>query len=163
MATQKEVLDFYPNSGKMMSPGSHRVLVDALPNDGGEVARTAQGIAIHEHTPHAYGFQIPEERKSESHTWTMERMLDRVLALDDQLLRVARPAEKQLVGVCDHFMKFFVGFLRAHGIPARGRYGFGSYSIRLTRKNTLSASTGTLRGHGGSLSILRLVKSGEGS
>ena len=66
MATQEEILDFYANSGKMTSPGSRRVLVDALPNDAGLVARTVQGIAIHEHMAPASGFQIPDERMSGS-------------------------------------------------------------------------------------------------
>src|SRR5262249_32059076 len=42
-------------------------------------------------------------------------------------LTSARPPEKRLVGVCDHFTRCVVAMLRAKRIPARGRYGFGSY------------------------------------
>lgn len=74
-----------------------------------------------------YGFTIPDKRKSETHLRSIERMLDRLLAIDDQPLSVARPVDKRLIGICHHFALLLVAILRAKGIPARYRCGFGSY------------------------------------
>ena len=68
-----------------------------------------------------------EQRKSESHIRRIDQMLNRLLAQDAQPLTVARPPEKRLVGVCHHFTLFLVSMLRAKGVPARARFGFGSY------------------------------------
>ena len=54
-------------------------------------------------------------------------MLERLLAVDGQPLPVARPVEARLVGVCRHFTVLLVTMLRAQGVPARARCGFGSY------------------------------------
>jgi len=42
-------------------------------------------------------------------------------------LAIERPLEKRLVGVCDHFARLLVAFLRSRGKPARARFGFGAY------------------------------------
>ena len=54
-------------------------------------------------------------------------MLDRLLAQDGQPLGVARPVDDRLVGVCRHFTVLLVAMLRAQGVPARARCGFGAY------------------------------------
>jgi hypothetical protein len=54
-------------------------------------------------------------------------MLDRVVELDPAPLTVARPPEKRVVGICRHFEVLLVSMLRAKGIPARARRGFGAY------------------------------------
>jgi len=64
---------------------------------------------------------------SESHIRSLDRMLDRLLTEDIRPLTEARPPEKRLVGVCNHFAVLMVGMLRAKGVPARARWGFGSY------------------------------------
>jgi hypothetical protein len=111
----------------MTSGGKHAALLEALPNDVAALCRIVQGLAIHEYMARAYGVTLSEERKSESHIRPVERMLDRLLELDSRPLTVTRPPERRLVGVCHHFMLLLVAMLRAKGIPARGRYGFGSY------------------------------------
>jgi hypothetical protein len=54
-------------------------------------------------------------------------MLERLLAHDGQPLSTARPVEARLVGVCRHFTVLLVAILRAQGVPARARCGFGAY------------------------------------
>jgi hypothetical protein len=111
----------------MTSAGRHGRLFDALPNDVSELARIVPGLAIHQYMASAYGIAIPDERQSESHIRPVERILDRLLALDATPLAVARPPERRLVGVCHHFALLLVGMLRARGVPARYRCGFGAY------------------------------------
>src|SRR5262249_46785070 len=70
---------------------------------------------------------VPANRKSESHIRPVEQMLERVLTLDGRALTVARSPERRLVGVCRHFMALLLAMLRAKGIAAGGRCGFGTY------------------------------------
>lgn len=112
--------DFYAQPGKMTSMGK-------LPGDVASLARMVQGLVIHEYMTKAYGVTVPESRKAESHIRYVDEMLDRIFELDPSPLTVARPPEKRLVGVCHHFSLLFVAMLRAQGIPARYRQGFGTY------------------------------------
>jgi len=117
----------------MSSGGKYSSLFDRLPKDVGALVTIVQGLAIHEYAASDfYGFVVPEKRTSESHIRQLEKMLDRLFSIDDRPLTVARPPDKRLVGVCHHFMLLLVGMLRAKGIPARGRCGFGSYFNRGT-------------------------------
>ena len=92
-----------------------------------DLARVVQGLLLHEHFAPAYGVTLSDERRSESHIRTVERMLDRVLAHDSQPLISARRIGKRLVGVCRHFTVLLVAMLRAKGVPVRARCGFGAY------------------------------------
>jgi hypothetical protein len=75
----------------------------------------------------AYGVTVDKERRAESHLRSFEEMLAGIFELDDAPLAVPRPAERRLIGVCRHFAVLLVGMLRAQGVPARARYGFGAY------------------------------------
>ena len=128
MSTQRQILDYYKQPGPMTSAGKYSDMLKELPGDVAALTNLVQGLAIHEYVAKSfYGVVVPDVRKSESHIRPVEQMLDRVLALDARPLPVARPPEKRLVGVCHHFMMFLVAMLRAKGVPARGRCGFGSY------------------------------------
>jgi hypothetical protein len=54
-------------------------------------------------------------------------MLEQILAHDDRPLPALRAPEKRLFGVCGHFTSLLVAMMRAKGIPARERAGFGAY------------------------------------
>ena len=123
----KHILDFYAQPGVMTSAGGYAPLFDALPRDMAGLVRIVQGLLLHEHSAPAYGVMLSDERKTASHVRPLERMLERLLALDGQPLSVARPVETRLVGVCRHFAVLLVALLRAQGVPARARCGFGSY------------------------------------
>ncbi|MBI3805214.1 MAG: transglutaminase domain-containing protein [Nitrospirae bacterium] len=128
MTTHQEILDFYLQPATMTSGGRHASLLEALPRDADVLAQIVQGLVIHESVASSfYGVAISDARRSEAHLRPVEGMIDRLLALDDAPLSVARPAERRLVGVCHHFVLFLVAMLRAKGIPARARCGFGAY------------------------------------
>ena len=129
VATQQHILDFYARPDAIATGGKYAFILEGLPNNVSELVQIIQGLAIHEFMASAYGVEIPDERKSESHIRRVEQMLDRIFALDDQKITVARPPEKRLVGVCHHFARFLVAMLRAKSVPARTRLGFGSYFI----------------------------------
>lgn len=125
--TQQQILDFYARPSAMTFGGEYVAMLDKLPNDVGELTRIIQGLVIHEYAAEYYGVKILDERRSESHIRSVERMLDRLLAIDSQPITTKRPPEKRLVGVCHHFALFLVTMLRNKGIPARYRCGVGSY------------------------------------
>ena len=54
-------------------------------------------------------------------------MLERLRELDDRPLQEARPPASRLVGVCHHFALLLVAMLRDKRIPARARWGFGTW------------------------------------
>lgn len=107
--------------------GRYIPLIASLPSDVSSLVTVVQGIVIHEYMAKAYGFTVPESRTSESHLRPVHRMLERLLGAGEGPLTRARRPENRLVGVCHHFMLFLVAMLRARGIPARGRCGFGTY------------------------------------
>ena len=124
----QRVLDHYANHSAFSTPGRNAALFDVLPSDPTGVARIVQGLLIYEHVAEPfYGYPLPETRRAESHIRPMEKIIDTLLALDDRPLSVARPPEKRLVGICRHFMLLAIAIFRHHGVPARGRGGFGAY------------------------------------
>jgi hypothetical protein len=121
------MLDFYTRPGTMTSGGEHARMLDAVPRDLAGMARVVQGLLLHEHWAPAYGVTLSDERRSQSHIRPASLMLDRLLADDGRPLPVARPVDARLVGVCRHFTVLLGTMLRAQGVPARARCGFGSY------------------------------------
>lgn len=122
-----DTLAYYAQPGPMTGVGHHAKALAALPADVAALAEIIQGLAIHQYMAEAYGFQVPEGRKAESHIRHADKILDRILALDDRPLSVARPPEQRVVGVCHHFALLMTVMLRAKGIPARYRCGFGAF------------------------------------
>src|SRR5262245_50864260 len=122
------ILDFYAQPSVMTSAGRYASMFSQLPNDVGELVRTIQHLVVYDVVAaDFYGFTVPKNRQSEIHFRHLENMVDRLLALDNQPLSVARTVDKRLVGRCRHFMLFLIAMLRAKGIPARARCGFGAY------------------------------------
>ncbi|MDX6421278.1 MAG: hypothetical protein QOG28_5898 [Trebonia sp.] len=66
-------------------------------------------------------------QRSAAQSRPRERPLKRAPAEDGRALDVAREPSARVPGNCRHFTVFTVAALRAHGIPARARCGFGGY------------------------------------
>jgi hypothetical protein len=129
--TSQRVLDRYAKQSSFSDPGRHAALLDDLPSDPAGIARIVQGLVIYEHVAEPfYGYPLPEARRAESHIRPVEKIIDAILSLDDRPLNVARAPEKRLVGICRHFMLLAIAIFRHHGVPARGRGGFGAYFNR---------------------------------
>ncbi|HEX6118531.1 MAG TPA: transglutaminase-like domain-containing protein, partial [Dongiaceae bacterium] len=118
---------FHARAGAMTKAGRHEQALAELPDGIGELASTIQGLCVHQYLANAYGFKVPEERKAESHIRAADQIIDCILALDERPLSVARPVDRRVVGVCHHFALLMTTMLRAKGIPARCRCGFGAY------------------------------------
>jgi hypothetical protein len=127
VTVQHDLLDFYTQPAAMTSAGRFAALLGDLPRDVAGLARVAQGLLIHEHIAPAYGVTLSDERRGSVHIRAVERLLERMVAEDDRPLSEARPVERRIAGNCRHFTVLMVTMLRAQGIPARARCGFGAY------------------------------------
>jgi hypothetical protein len=124
---EPEVQEFYAQPGPMTKGGRHKRALGDLPDDIGALASIVQGLAVHQYMADAYGFKVPDKRTAESHIRAADRIMDRILELDERPLSVLRPVDKRVVGVCHHFALLMAAMLRAKGVPVRYRCGFGAY------------------------------------
>lgn len=128
MAARQQLLNFYSHPTEMSSTGKYAVWFNGLPNNIGELTRIIQGLLLHEYVASDfYSFAIPKQRKGETHLRSIESILDTLFKIDNQPISITRPVNKRLIGNCHHFALMLVAILRAKGIPARYRCGFGNY------------------------------------
>jgi hypothetical protein len=120
-------LDTYRTPVAMSDAGHQARLFDGLPHDVGSLAQVVQGLLVHEHIAPAYGLTLSAEQHAQAHLRSVERILETIVAQDNKPLPVARPAGERVVGVCRHFTLLHVAMLRAQGVAARARCGFGTY------------------------------------
>lgn len=124
----KQILDFYATPGPMTKADEYAEILKSLPDNIKELTRIVQGICIHQYMAPAYGVELSSERTEESHIRSLVSMFDTIIR-DGQPLATRREPAERLVGVCHHFAVMLVGLLRAKGVPARMRFGFGNYFI----------------------------------
>jgi hypothetical protein len=125
--TDPPTLSFYSQPAAMTSAGRHTAALRALPGDPASLAAVAQGLLIHEFIAGEYGVTLSEQERVSVHTRPVQGLLDQVLARDGRPLDVAREPATRLPANCRHFTVLLVTMLRAHGVPARARCGFGGY------------------------------------
>jgi hypothetical protein len=119
--------DRYRKPIAMSDPGRHAALFAELSRDPGALAKTVQGLLIHQHIAPAYGVTLSSDQQAQSHVREVEKILDDILARDGRPLSAERATHERQVGVCRHFTLLHVAMLRTQGIPARARCGFGAY------------------------------------
>jgi hypothetical protein len=123
------ILDFYRSPGPMTDLGRHARLADGLPADITAIRDIVQGLVLHVFWAERCGVKLSEERKAEVNLRRVDRQFSRLLELDPSPLSRARPLECRLVGNCRDFSTIMAALLRAKGIPARARCGFGTYFL----------------------------------
>jgi len=119
--------DRYTRSIAMSDPGRHAALFNELPRDPGALAKTVQGLLIHQHIAPAYGVTLSRDQQAQPHVRAVEKILDDILTRDGRPLSAERATNERQVGVCRHFTLLHMAMLRTQGIPARARCGFGAY------------------------------------
>jgi hypothetical protein len=121
-------LSYYIQPGVMTAPGRYGALLEPLPRDIAGLAAVGQGLMIHEHmAEEGYGVTLSEADRASVHTRPVEQMLAQIVARDDRPLEVPREPAGRLPVNCRHFTVLMTAALRAQGIPARARCGFGGY------------------------------------
>ncbi len=120
-------LDFYSRPIDLSFAGRHAGLLADLPRDAGALAGVVQGLLMHEHVAPAYGVTPTPDQHAQAHVRPVAQMLDRLIADDPRPLQQARTESARFVCVCRSFTLLHITMLRAHGVPARARCGFGAY------------------------------------
>lgn len=118
---------YYAVPGPMTDFRQHRAEIDPLPVEIGALVRAQQQLLVHIFWANRYGLELSEERQAEVQIRPVDRKVTRLLELDPHPLSEPRPLERRLVGNCRDFSTFLTGVLRARGIAARARCGFGTY------------------------------------
>jgi len=122
------VLTYYAAPAGMSAPGRYAHLFRDLPRDPGALVQLVQRLIVYDVVaPEFYHVSIPARRQGEIHIRPVEGIVHALLSLEDRPLTVARPVNRRLAGRCHHFVLLLVAMLRAQGMPARARSGFGSY------------------------------------
>src|SRR5689334_11025167 len=120
-------MTMYVEPGVMTSAGRFAPLLADLPATVGELAAVGHGLVIHEHIAPTYGVELSDAERQSVHERRVEALLAHVLSIDPAPLTEPRPPAKRAAGNCRHFTVLLVAMLRAHGVPARARCGFGMY------------------------------------
>ena len=121
-------LAYYAAPGIMTDPGDQADLLADLPGDVASLVKVVQGVLLHVFWVKAYGMDaLPPEREAEVSLRSLPAMLAQARALNPRPLIEARPLERKLIGQIRRFSTLLAGLLRAQGIPARARCGWGFY------------------------------------
>jgi len=125
---KRDDLGFYSQQGPMTEPGRYKALFDGLPKEPAALAAVVQGLALHDVVAgEFYRVEVPKARLKELHLRRIEQRIERLIELDPRPLEIARPPERRVLGRCYQFVLFMASMLRAKGVPARARCGFGAY------------------------------------
>jgi len=122
-----EVRSYFAAPGPLTDLGAHRERIHALPTALGDLCRVVQGLVVHPFLAHLYGLPSSALRLDELELRRASDMVAHIIALDARPLAEPRPPERRLVGNCRHFTVLLCSLLRAQGVPARARCGFGAY------------------------------------
>jgi hypothetical protein len=114
-------------SGVMTSPGKYAELFDGLPADVSALVRVVQGLMIHEFWVGAYGVTLTDAERETVNLRRVEDLLGAIVSRDGRPLDVARAPGGRIATNCRGFTVLAVALLRAKGVPARSRCGFGAY------------------------------------
>ncbi len=125
-SNQETILAYYRQSGPLSTLPAN-ILPETLPEDVESLVKVVQGLLIHVFWAERYGLKLSPARNDEVNMRSFAEKFPVLLSHDPSPLTTARPLEKKLVGNCRDFSNFLASFLRLKGIPARARYGFGTY------------------------------------
>jgi hypothetical protein len=122
-----EPLRYYATPGPFTDLAAHAAQVAALPEALPDLCAVAQGLIVHPFLVQLYGLDLATVRQDELQIRRASDMIDAILARDPRPLGEPRPPERRFVGNCRHFTVMLCALLRARGVPARARCGFGAY------------------------------------
>ncbi|MCD0445645.1 transglutaminase-like domain-containing protein [Glycomyces sp. A-F 0318] len=124
--TATDTLAHYTEPGPFTDPGAHRAALAALPGDVGALLEALHGLLIHVHLTWAYEVERRPEHDETANLRAAQEILGRLTA-DGRPLAEPRAPGDRIAGTCRDFTLVTVAALRARGVPARARCGFGDY------------------------------------
>lgn len=111
-------------------PGRHTAIADDVPRSGDlrEVVRIVQGLLVYDVVAEPfYGVSLSAGQADAVHERDTQRLLELAQHVDPRPLDVAREPGARVGARCHVFTRLTVALLRAAGVPARARCGFGGY------------------------------------
>ncbi len=123
-------LTYYAQPGPMTDPHELAYLLNDLPTDISSLVQIVQGLIIHPFWMERYGLpRNPDREGHETNLRFINKLLARIVELDDRPLTMARDLDRKLIGNCRDHTTLLCSILRHQGVPARGRCGFGAYFL----------------------------------
>ena len=117
-------LEFYATPGRFTTLGSDGFASD----DVRRVVDVVQGLLIYDVVAQPfYGVDLEAVQAEAIHERDTDRLLALARTVDTRPLDEARPPDARVGARCHAFTRLTVTFLRAAGVPARARCGFGAY------------------------------------
>lgn len=117
-------LDFYATPGRFTDVRG----CGFSSTQASEVVEVVQGLFVYDVVAQPfYGVELTAEQAETIHERDSAAMLAVVRAVDARPLNEARPPTARVGARCHAFSRMTVAFLRAAGVPARARCGFGTY------------------------------------
>jgi len=118
------LLDYYAMPGRFTAVGDCEFSSD----DVRDVVGVVRGLLIYDTVAQPfYGVELTEQQAEAIHERDSARLLAIAKAVDPRPLDEARPPANRVGARCHAFSRLTVAFLRAAGVPARARCGFGTY------------------------------------
>jgi hypothetical protein len=119
-----EVLEYYA------APGRFTTLADrALASDDvADIVETVQGLLVYDVVAQPfYGVTLTPAQADAINERDSAKLVTLVRTVDPRPLAEARPPGQRVGARCHIYSRLTVAFLRAAGVPARARCGFGAY------------------------------------
>ena len=118
------VLDYYATPGRFTTLEDCGVSSD----DVRDVVELVQGLLIYDAVAQPfYGVQLTEQQADAINERDSAALLAIAKSVDPRPVDEARPPANRVGARCHAFSRLTVAFLRAAGVPARARCGFGTY------------------------------------
>lgn len=121
--------EYYSTHGIITNPGQWASRIAVLPEDVSSLTYVLRGIIGHFADASQQGEELSTARLAEMDLRYVERMLERIVSLDDAPLSMPRNDSLKLTGCCRDFSVLLCSILRQHRIPARVRFGFSTIHI----------------------------------
>jgi hypothetical protein len=122
-------LAFYVTQSHITDPSEYVGLFVDLPDTIDGLCRVVQGLCINYFEGAKYGIEISKDRLQEVDTRYVNKILARIIELDDRPLTEPRAPENRFVGCCRDAATLLCAMARHQGIPTRTRVGFATYFI----------------------------------
>lgn len=117
-------LEFYAKPGRFTALGGDAFASD----DVSRVVDVVQGLLVYDVVAQPfYGVELSASQAEAIHERDTARLLALAREVDARPLDEARPPSDRVGARCHAFSRVTVAFLRAAGVPARARCGFGAY------------------------------------
>lgn len=122
----QEVFGYYATGGRFTTLDAGEL----SSSDVGEVVDIVQGLLVYDlFAEPFYGAELTAEQADAIHERDSAGLLALARGVDSRPLSQARPPADRVGARCHAFSRLTVALLRAAGVPARARCGFGTYFI----------------------------------